>query len=394
MSWVVVAASLTVLTVAFGAPLVVAVAMKPIAAGLNVPRSVPALAGSATFIGSGVGGILMGWVAERFGARRLAAFGILMIGAGMWVSAQGSTATLLVGQGLMVGFLGMACLFAPLVTLVSRWFDRRRGTALALVASGQYLSGMLWTSLLEWAVERFGWQQTMLTYGALAVLTMLPVCLLLRPAPKPVMSGGWHGPAPGGLVLGWPPAVVGTLIPIAIFLCCVPMAMPPGHLVAFCSDIGLSPARGAAMMSVMLGVAFAGRQLWGWMADRVGGLTTALAGSSVQAVALVGFLVTRDETMLFVASAVFGMGFSGLVPAYVMAIRELFPDREAAWRVPVLLLAGQGGMAVGSWMAGAVYDQSGAYGAAFAVGMGFNLVNLVLLGLLAGRRPRQRLVLA
>lgn len=223
---------------------------------------------------------------------------------------------------------------------------------------------------------------------------MLPVCLLLRAAPAPVASGGWQGPVAGGFVLGWPPAVVGTLIPVAIFLCCVPMAMPPGHLVSFCSDIGLSPGRGATMMSVMLGVAFAGRQLWGWMADRVGGLQTALVGSAVQASALVGFLATRNEALLFIASAVFGMGFSGLVPAYVMAIRELFPNREASWRVPVLLLAGQGGMAVGNWLAGAIYDGSGAYEAAFAVGMGFNLMNLMVLGVLAGRRLPGQMVTA
>ncbi len=387
MSWVVVGSALLVLTVAFGAPLIAVIGLKPIAATLDAPRSVPALAGSVAYVGSGLGGILMGWVAERLGARRVAAFGLVMIGAGMAVSSLGSTAALLLGQGVLVGFLGLSSLFAPLITLVSRWFDRRRGTALALVSSGQYLSGVLWPTLLEAGIDRLGWQRTMLLYGVIACAAMLPVCLLLRPAPAPLPGAAARGPQAGADVLGLRPNLALGLISAAIFLCCIPMAIPQGHLVAFCSDIGLTPARGAAMLSLMLALAFVSRQFWGWMADRIGGLPTALSASTMQAVALTGFLATQDEAGLFAVAAVFGLGFSGIVPAYVMAIRDLFPEREAGWRVPVLLLAGQMGMAAGSWMAGEIFDRSGAYSLAFGTGVLFNLVNLALLGWLVGRRP-------
>ena len=256
------------------------------------------------------------------------------------------------GQGVLVGFLGLGCLFAPLVTLVSRWFDRRRGTALALVASGQYTSGILWPGLLTWGIEHWGWRQTMMAYGVVVVVAMLPVCLLLRPAPVQSAAAIALGPQAGVPVLGLPGWVVQWGIAAAIFLCCVPMAMPQGHVVALCSDLGFTAGQGAGMLSLMLGVAFVGRQFWGWLADRIGGLPTVVAGSTMQAAGLLGFLLTQDEAGLFAASAVFGMGLSGMVPAYVLAVRALFPDREAAWRVPVVLLAGQGGMAVGSWMAG------------------------------------------
>jgi MFS family permease len=383
----VVGAALAVLTVAFGAPMVAVVALKPIAVSLDAPRSVPALAGSAAALGSALGGIGMGWVSERFGARRIAAFGLVMIAAGLVVSAQGGVAALLLGHGLLIGLLGLACLFAPLVTLVSRWFDRRRGTALALVASGPYLAGVLWPTLMEWGIERLGWQRTMEVYGLCAVLAMLPACLLLRAAPAPVVDV--RAVRSGALVLGLRPNVAQAAIAAAIFLCCIPMAMPQGHLVAFCSDLGLSPGRGAAMMSVMLGVAFVTRQFWGWLGDRIGGLPTVLVGSSIQAASIVGFLGTQDEAGLFAVSAAFGLGFSGLVPAYVLSIRDLFPNREAGWRVPILLLAGQSGMAAGSWLAGALYDWSGTYAAAFVTGAVFNLANLVLLGVLLGRRSRR-----
>lgn len=376
-SWVVAFAALAVTTVGFGAPMTAVVALKPIAASLDVPRSIPALALSAAYMGSAIGGLLMGWVADRFGARRIGAFGLAMIVAGLLVSAQGSVAALLLGHGVLIGLLGIACLFAPLVTLVSRWFDRRRGTAVALVASGQYVAGVLWPSLLQWATERLGWQAAMDLY-ALLVVAVLPLCLLLRAAPaqmEPLRGDGRDG----GAVLGLPPNVVQGLLAVAIFLCCIPMAMPQGHLVAFCTDIGLSAGQGAATMSLMLGIAFVSRQFWGWLSDRMGGLVALLAGSAVQAAAMAGFLLTRDEAGLLLAAMMFGVGFSGLVPAYIVTVRELFPNREAGWRVPIMLLAGQASMALGGWLAGAIYDGAGAYSAAFAVGVLFNLLNLVVL---------------
>ncbi len=386
-SWIVVGAALAVLTLAFGAPLVGVVALKPIAAGLGLPRSVAALAGSAAFLGSGLGGILMGWVAERVGARRTAAFGVVMAAAGLVVSAGGQAWQLLLGYGVLVGFLGLGCLFAPLITLVSRWFDRRRGTALALVSSGQYLAGVLWPTLMEGMVDAVGWQRTMLLYAGLILAVALPLTWFLAPPPAAATGPGTLQDPAAGRVMGFAPNVAMALISGAIFLCCIPMAMPQGHLVALCSDLGLAPTRGAAMLSVMLALAFAGRQFWGWMADRAGGLRTVLAASACQAVAIAAFVATQDEAALFAISALFGLGFSGLVPAYVLAIRDLFPDREASWRVPVLLLAGQGGMAAGSWVAGGIYDHYLAYAPAFAVGVVFNLANLALIGALVVRLP-------
>jgi MFS family permease len=173
---------------------------------------------------------------------------------------------------------------------------------------------------------------------------------------------------------------------IAGFACCVPMAIPQGHLVAFCSDIGIAAAQGAAMLSVLQGAAFVSRVLWGWMADRIGGLRTVLIGSACQALAIAAFLSTEDEVGLFAISAAYGLGFSGIIPAYIVAIRELYPSSEASWRVPTLLFVGMGGMAFGSWFAGALYDYFGFYGPAFAIGVLFNLANLVLVGFLVLRQ--------
>jgi MFS family permease len=179
-----------------------------------------------------------------------------------------------------------------------------------------------------------------------------------------------------------------ALIASAAFLCCVPMSIPQGHLVAFCSDIGIAATQGAAMLSVLQGAAFVSRIGWGWVADRIGGLKTVLVGSACQAVAIAAFMTTQDEAGLFAIAAAYGLGFSGIIPAYVIAIRELYPSREASWRVPTVLFVGMGGMAFGGWWAGALYDYFGFYGPAFVSGALFNLVNLAVVGFLVLRQRR------
>jgi MFS family permease len=191
-------------------------------------------------------------------------------------------------------------------------------------------------------------------------------------------------------VLGLRPNTVLALLSLASFFCCVPMAMPAGHLVAFCGDLGIPPARGAAMLSLLLGAAFVSRQFWGLVADRIGGLRTVLAASACQAAAQTGFLLTQDEIGLFTVSAAFGLGFSGIIPAYVLAVRELFPANEAGWRVPTLLFASMVGMAFGNWLAGALYDRFGSYAPAFAAGVAANLANLVVVGSLVALRRNAR----
>jgi MFS family permease len=385
-SWIAAALAIGILSISYGAPLIVVIGLKPIAAALAADRSVVALAAALVWVGTGTGGILMGWVADRVGVRRTVIFGALMTAIGLAVSASGHVWGLYLGHALLIGFLGGGALYPPLLIYISRWFDRRRGTALALISSGQYIAGVIWPSLFQRALAWFGWQELMLGFAGVLLL-ILPMAMLLQPAPHPsraaaVGAASVRGTKPLRLRAN----TVQALLCAASFLCCVPMAMPSSHLVAFCSDLGIAPAQGAAMLSVLLGCAFVSRQFWGWVADRIGGLATVFAGSACQALAIAAFSVTRNEAGLFAISAAYGLGFSGIIPAYIVAIRELFPSSEAAWRVPTLLFTGMSGMAFGSWFAGALYDYFGFYAPAFAAGALFNLGNLAVVGFLVMRR--------
>ena len=389
-SWVAASLTLAILSFSYGAPLIVVVGLKPIAASLDTDRSVVALAASLVWLGTGLGGILMGRIADRIGMRQVAIFGAAMTALGLAVSAIGQTWALVLGSAVLIGLLGNSAHFPPLVIYVSRWFDRRRGTALALISSGQYIAGVLWPTVFERSMNAFGWQATMVGFAVVIAATIVPLALLLRPPPAPIrteVSAAHLRRRAQALRLQ--PNLVQALLCAASFLCCVPMAMPAGHLVAFCSDLGIPAARGAAMLSVLLGCAFVSRMFWGWLTDRIGGLAAVLAGSACQALAIAIFTVTRDETGLFAVSAAYGLGFSGIIPAYVVAIRELFPSAEASWRVPTLLFTGMSGMAFGGWFAGALYDHFGFYAPAFAAGALFNLANLLVIGFLVARQARQ-----
>jgi MFS family permease len=307
------------------------------------------------------------------------------------IAQSGGGISLLVGYGVFIGLLGNAGINAPLYIYVSRWFDRRRGTARALLGSGASVSAAIWAPIFAYAVGEIGWRHTMLAFAALELVLILPVAVItLGPAPETIAGEGTtYGPRLGAPVLGLRPNLALAGLCCAGFLCCVPMAMPQSHIVAFCSDVGIPASQGAAMLSVLLGCAFVSRQFWGAVADRIGGLRTILAGSVCQITAMIGFLLTQNEAGLFAVSAWFGLGFSGIIPAYVLAVRELFPASEASWRVPTLLLFSGSGMAFGGWLAGAIYDRVGFYAAAFAAGIVFNVLHLVVIGALVWRRRYQ-----
>ena len=389
-SWLVAWSALGVLSISFGAPLITVVALKPIAAEFGNIRSVPALSYSLAWLGSAAGGIVMGLIAEQVGVRWTVIFGVLMIAAGLLLSSLGGRLDLYLGHGLFIGLLGNAGINAPLYVYVARWFDRRRGTALALIASGQAAAGTILAPLFGPAIEWLGWRHTMQIYAGFAAVVIIPVAFLVfRSLPRAASAAGErHEPVASAAVLGLRPRTAFAFLCLASFLCCVPMAMPQGHLVAFCSDIGIPLTRGSTMLSVLLASGFIGRQLWGLIADRIDGLRTVLIGSACQVIAMIGFLLTQEEAGLFAVSAAFGLGFSGIIPAYVLALRELYPSSEASWRVPTLLLCSGSGMAAGGWLAGAIYDYAGFYAAAFATGIVFNFANLLVVGTLMLRQSR------
>lgn len=387
-AWITASAALAIMTIAYGAPLVVVVAMKQIAAELQTNRSGPAGASSLSYVGAAFGGIVAGWLAGRMGIRPIVIFGSTMVAMGLVLSSVGGLFEIYVGHGVLMGLFGTSCMFSPLLTYVSLWFERRRGSAIALIASGQAVAGAIWPPLLQFGVDHVGWRHTALLFGGFVLVSGVALTVVFL-HPAPIVPSATAGGAPGATrrdsTLGLPPNLLMVLLMVAVYSCCVPMAMPMNHVVAYCGDLGFASQYGAAMLSVLLGTAFLARQFWGWLSDKIGGFQTLLFSSLVQATALAGFLITHDMAALFVVSAAFGLGLSGLLPAYVIVIRECYSAQEANWRIPTVMFAGLLGMASGGWGAGVLYDQFGGYLPAFSTGMAFNLLNLGVLVFLVSR---------
>lgn len=387
-AWVVVAVSFVLIAVGGAAHYITVVSLKPIAAQFDWPRAIPATGYSLTMLGAGVGGILMGRWSDRIGIHIPVVTGIASIGIGCWLLSRTSgQLTFFLAHGLFLGLLGNAALFGPLLANTTRWFDRRRGIAVGIVAAGQSLAGAVWIPVFGNHAAAHGWRETYLWFGIGVAALLLPLSLLLRrrapvERPRPAARKTDAGEV---RVLGLAPGMVLAMLCAAIVGCCVAMAMPVVHMVAWATDLGFSAVRGAEIISVALACSVVSRIVWGFASDRIGGVLTLFLGSLFQALALLGFTFVTGMSALYVLAAFFGLGYGGIVPAYAMIVRELFPVTGIGTRIGVVLLFGTVGMALGGWLGATIFDLTGSYDNAFLTGLGFNLLNLAVVGTLLHR---------
>ena len=378
-SWIRLVASITLSTLGCVGLWSSAVALPAVQADFGVPRAGAALPYTLTMIGFMSGGIMVGRLADRFGIMPPLAVGTILMCLGYFLTASAPTLpAFAVVSGVTIG-LGSAASFAPLVADASLWFDRHRGLAISLATIGSSLSGVVWPPIIQHFIAEVGWRQTHVGIGIFCLATMLPLTLVLRRRPvfdKPATEAASIGNA--NQVIDLPPNVIHALLTFAGLCCCVAMAMPQVHLVAYCADLGYGPARGAEMLAVMLGFGVVSRLIFGWVLNRIGGLSTLLLGSAMQALALALYLPFDGLVSLYVVSATFGLAQGGLVPSYAVIIRELFPAQEAGLRVSLAISTTLAGMALGGWLAGAIYDWTGSYAAALVNGLAWNMANMAI----------------
>jgi MFS family permease len=355
------------------------VVLPAIQAEFGLDRAGATLPYTATMLGFAFGGIIMGRLADRFGVIVPVAIGASSLSLGYLVSAHAANVwQFAAAQGIAIGLFGSAATFGPLLADVSHWFTRNRGTAVGICASGNYLSGTIWPPILQHLIATIGWRETHLCIAILCATTILPLALLLR-RPTPVAHAAPSRAAGQGRSAAAPtvsPTLLQGMLVLAGLGCCVAMSMPQVHIVAYCGDLGYGPARGAEMLSLMLGLGVVSRLCSGWVSDRIGGVRTLLLGSFLQCVTLFLYLPFDGLASLYIVSALFGLSQGGIVPSYAMIVREYFPAREAGGRLGVVLMATIIGMALGGWMSGEIFDLTGSYQAAFVNGILWNLMNL------------------
>jgi MFS family permease len=370
----------------------VVVALPAVQTEFGANRGTASLAFTLVMLGFGSGGVLTGKITDRYGIVTAIGLGIGILALGYIGAGMSSS----IWQFILVHFaigLSSSATFGPLMAEASHWFDRYRGLAVAIAASGNYIGGTIWPPLVNFGMESFGWRSTHIAVGIFTAVAMSLALVGLRL----LMGAGTrrsHVNAPPPRVdLRLSTNALTAILSVASIACCVAMSMPQVHIVAYCGDLGYGVARGAEMLSLMLGFGIISRIGSGFLADRIGGIATLLIGSIAQGTALLFYLFFDSLTSLYVISAMFGLFQGGIVPSYAIIVREAMPASEAATRVGIVILASVFGMSFGGWISGVIFDATGSYGAAFLNGLAWNAVNVtIMVSLLI--RARQRLALA
>ncbi len=352
------------------------VALPAVQADFGIVRADASLPFTLAMLGFAVGGLGMGWLLDRFGIVAPMVCGVAALTVGYLISGSAPNLWWFAVGHAFIG-VGSSATLGPLMADISHWFSRRRGIAVAICSAGNYLAGTIWPPVVQHFIATDGWRATHIGIGVLCAVTMLPLAILplRRRAPRHDMNVAGTIAAQAQGLLGISPNTLMALLCVAGIACCVAMAMPQVHIVAYCGDLGYGPARGAEMLALMMGFGIVSRLATGFVADRIGGLPTLLIGSVLQGTALFLYLIFDGLASLYVISALFGLFQGGIIPSYAIIIREYFSPREAGTRVGVVLMATLGGMALGGWMSGYIFDLTGSYRTAFANGVMWNLLN-------------------
>ncbi len=363
----------------------VVVVLPVVQAEFAATRGAVSLAFTLTMLGFGLGGVATGKITDRFGIVPAIALSISFLGCAYVIAGLSTTLWQFIAVHALIGF-GTSATFGPLMAEASRWFERYRGLAVTIVAGGNYVAGTIWPPLLNWGIQSAGWRATHIAVGIFWLL-------LLRTQIDGAKPRRDENALPLRVDLRLSTNALTALLCIASISCCVAMAMPQAHLVAYCGDLGYGVARGAEMLSLMMAFGVVSRIGSGFLADKIGGIRTLLIGSVAQAFALLFYLFFDGLSSLYIISAMFGLFQGGIVPSYAIIVREAMPAREAATRVGIVILASVFGMSFGGWVSGVIFDATGSYAAAFLNGLAWNALNIIIMvGLLI--RARQRLALA
>ena len=381
-------ASLALMAVAASAMYAAVLVLEPATAEFDTGRGAGSMPYTLFMLGFAVGGVMMGRISDRFGIVAPALLASLCLPAGLLFAARATELWhFSVSLGVLCGLFGMAATFAPVASDISHWFTARRGLAVGIVISGTYVAGAIWPPVLQHFIDTHGWRATFHGLGNLTLCTMLPLtALLYRPAVVD-HADDFAAPGSGGgrRPLGFSSRSLQGLLCLAGVGCCAAMAMPQVHIVPLVIDLGFDAWHGARMLALMLGCGVVSRLVSGWISDRIGGLKALLVGSALQGLVIFGFLFADGLTALYVLAIAFGLSQGGIVPSYTIIVRTLFSAGEAGWRIGMTMMFTVGGMALGAWLAGALYDLTGDYTASILVAFGFNVLNLAIASLLIAR---------
>jgi len=387
-AWLRLVLALGISTIAGVGMWAVVVVLPDIQSEFGVARGAASLPYTVMMLGFAFGTIVLGQMSDRTGIVVPIIIAGVSLGAGFGLAALAPSLLMVSLLHFLVG-MGSGAGFAPMMADISHWFVKRRGVAVVIIASGNYLAGSIWPLFMNQLMPSQGWRGTYLAIAAICVVTILPLAFLMRRRPeKTALDAATEAAAAAQADLGLSPRALQMLLVVAGFSCCVAMSMPQVHIVAYCGDLGYGVARGAEMLSLMLFLGIASRIGSGFLADRIGGAATLLIGSIMQGVALVLYLFFNGLASLYIISGIFGLFQGGIVPMYAVICREFLPAREAGSRIGLVMASTIIGMAFGGYVSGLIYDATNSYRLAFLNGVIWNGLNLLVVAWLFMKRQK------
>jgi predicted MFS family arabinose efflux permease len=250
----------------------------------------------------------------------------------------------------------------------------------SLISAGPALSGFVWPQVYRWLLPDIGWRQSLVAYGVVSGTLLLLCAFYVRPSPAARLHGRHRAEERPDLPM--PSLALMVLLSAAAFCCCAAMAVPFVHMVAFCGDLGFSAARGSDAISLILLAAIASTFAMGRLADVIGPIRVSLLCSLIQVVSLAGFVVVGSLPGIYTLSVIHGIPYIAIVQGYALILRWLYGPTIGGWRLGVVMLFAMAGMAAGGWLGGIIFDTTLSYRIAFQAAFAFNLVTLMLLGVL------------
>jgi MFS family permease len=366
----------------------VIVVLPPAQLDFGVDRSAASLPYTVMMCSLAFSTIALGRMTDRFGIVLPLVTSAMALGAGFLLAGHAPNLAVFTAAHVLIG-IGAGTGFAPMMADISHWFVKRRGLAVVIVASGNYLAGTIWPLLMSLTIPLIGWRATYAGIGIVVAAAVLPLALTMRRRPAAAVYAQAEAATEAARAdVGVSPRLLLILLLAAGFSCCVAMSMPQVHLVAYCGDLGYGVARGAEMLSLMMLLGILSRIGSGFVADAIGGTATLLIGSFMQGVALLLYLYFNGLESLFIVSGIFGLFQGGIVPMYAVICRELLPPRRAGAAIGLVVSATILGMAFGGYFSGVIFDLTSSYRMAFLNGVLWNAFNFAIVSWLFWRRRR------
>jgi MFS family permease len=387
--------------IVFAAALILAISMGAIVNGLSafiVPmqerfgwtRGDAALINFAGIMGLAFGGVVAGRMADRFGARPVLLFGVVVLGLCYLAASFLTSLWQYYALFVVAGFFGAGAIFAPVVALVGNWFTAGAGLAIGIVSAGQALGqgGVPFGS--SFLIESYGVQGALGITGAIMLAVMIPLVLLMRPAPtRNSMRGAAESDAGAPAI---PYNVVIVRMSAAVILCCTCMSVPLMHLVPLIQDAGFPPEVASSVIFAMMLSAILGRVAFGRLADMIGAVQAYMTATAWMTAMVFGFVFLDRLDVFYLYAIVYGFGYAGVMTGILITVRVLTPVDRRATAMGIITMFAWFGHAIGGYQGGLLYDLTGAYDAPYAVAAGAGILNLIIVSTLLRRTRRPDLV--